>query len=270
MPQAQTNGITMSYEITGRGPAVMLIGGLGSDGHFWYKQTPALAGRFLVIMPDNRGAGRTQAPDEPYTIRMMAADSAGLLDALKIPTAHIVGASMGGFIAQEFALAYPERVGRLVLCCTAFGGPRSIPIPVAALPPRTGDPRLDLRAAFEMQLSSDYLRAHARELDDYIAWRVAHPQPLHAYHRQAAAVVAHDTEARLGTLRLPVLILHGDRDNVIPAGNAQLMAGRIPGARVHMFPGAGHLFLWECMDDTNRLITEFLSAHTPDSEEGAS
>ncbi len=259
MPYARANGITVYYEMAGRGPAVVLIGGLGADGHFWYKQAPALAREFQVLTLDNRGAGQTEAPDEPYTMRMMADDLAGLLDALRMPSVHVVRASMGGMIAQEFALACPERVRRLVLCCTSFGGPHSLPIPASALPPRTGDPRRDLRASFEIQLAPDYLQTQARELEDYIAWRVDHPQPLHGYHRQAAAVAAHDTEERLGSLRLPVLILHGARDNVIPPGNADLMKARIPGARVHLFPNAGHLFLWECADEANRLIIEFLT-----------
>ncbi|MGQ0550502.1 MAG: alpha/beta fold hydrolase [Armatimonadota bacterium] len=266
MPHATANGISLYYEVAGEGPAVALIGGLGSDGHFWYKQTPALKRHFRVITFDNRGAGRSTAPDAPYTLRMMADDLAGLLDALDVSAAHIVGASMGGFIAQEFALAYPDRVERLVLCCTSFGGPNSVPIPqetVQSFLQRTGDPERDLRAAFAYQLKTDYADTHARELDEYVAWRVAHPQGLSAYHRQLAAASAHDTEGRLASLRCPMLILHGIRDNVVPAGNADLLAAKIPGARVHVFADAGHLFLWERADDANRLIVEFLTAREP-------
>lgn len=266
MPYAAANGIRLYYEVAGDGLPVALIGGLGSDGHFWYKQTPALARHFRVITFDNRGAGQSEAPDAPYTLRMMADDLAGLLDALHVPVAHIVGASLGGFIAQEFALAHPDRVDRLVLCCTSFGGPRAVPIPAETLQAflnRTGDPERDLRAAFAHQLMSEYAQTHARELDDYIAWRVAHPQALEAYHRQLAAAGAHDTEARLAGLRCPVLVLHGARDNVIPAGNADLLAAQISGAGVHVFPDAGHYFLWERADEANRLIIDFLTAGEP-------
>ncbi len=265
MPYARANGIAIYYEVESRGPAVALVGGLGADGHFWHQQTPALARQFQMLLPDNRGAGRTDAPDEPCTIRMMADDLAGLLDELQMPPVHVVGASMGGMIAQEFALAYPARVRQLVLCCTSFGGPHSIPVSDAALPARTGDPRRDLRALFEVQLTPEYLQARARELDDYIAWRIEHPQSLHGYQRQAAALAAHDTEDRLGSLRLPVLILHGGRDNVIPTGNADLLAARIPGARVHIFADGGHLFLWECVDEANRVIADFLSGPSGNS-----
>ncbi len=268
MPYAAANGIRLYYEVAGDGLPVALIGGLGSDGHFWYKQAPALARHFRVIVFDNRGAGRSDKPDEPYTLRMMAEDLSGLLDTLGIRSAHIVGASMGGFIAQEFALAYPTRVERLVLCCTSFGGPHSVPIPpetVEAFLSRTGDPERDLQASFAYQLKTDYAQGHARELDEYVTWRVAHPQPLYAYHRQLAAASAHDTEGRLGAVRCPVLILHGALDNVVPAGNADLLAARIAGSRMHVFPDAGHLFLWERADEANRVITGFLTAEQPRS-----
>jgi pimeloyl-ACP methyl ester carboxylesterase len=263
MPRAGTNGITMYYDVHGDGPPVMLIGGLGADGRFWYRQVPALAGRMRVIAPDNRDAGRSDTADQAYTIRTMADDLAGLLDALETPAVGVVGASMGGFIAQEFALSYPSRVHKLVLCCTSFGGPHSVPIPpetVAVLQSRTGDPAKDLRAFLDMQFGTDYPKTHARDINAYVKWRVAHPQPLPAYQRQLAAVAGHDTEARLGQVRAPVLIMHGARDRVVPAANAESLAARIPGARVHVFPTGGHLFLWECADAANRLLTEFLNA----------
>lgn len=261
MPFVRTNGINMYYETTGSGLAVVLVAGLGADGHFWYKQVPALARHFLVITPDNRGAGQTDKPDESYTLRMMADDLLGLLDALEVPRVHLVGASAGGFIAQEYALASPQRVRNLVLCCTSFGGPRSEPIPAETLQillNRTGDAANDLRNFLRVQFGTDYPSAHPQEIEDYVAWRVAHPQPLFAYHRQLVATTAHDTESHLPSVRVPVLILHGGRDRVVPARNAELLAEKIPGARLHVFPDAGHLFLWEEADAANRLIIDFL------------
>ncbi len=263
MSSARVNGITLHYERTGRGPAVVLLSGLGADGHFWYRQVPALAARFQVITVDNRGAGRSEAPDVPYTLRMMADDVVELLDAMKLRAAHVVGASMGGFIAQEFALAYPDRVDRLVLCCTSPGGPASAPIPdetLQVLRHRTGDPEQDLRTFLALQFATDYPVTHTRDIDAYVAWRVAHPQPGYAYQRQLAAATAHDAAGRLQALRGPVLVLHGTQDRVVPAANAHLLVSTIPGARLHLFQG-GHLFLWEHADEANRLIMEFLGAH---------
>lgn len=263
MSYARVHGINLYYEIAGYGAAVVLIGGLGADGHFWYKQVPELAQRFMVITPDNRGAGRSDKPDEPYTIRAMADDVRGLLDHLRIAKAHVVGASMGGFIAQEFAIAYPQRVAKLVLCCTSFGGPNSEPIPqeaVQVLLYRTGDPERDLRAFLALGFGTDYPQTNADELEAYVAWRLAHPQPLHAYRRQLEAASAHNTESRLVGLQVPVLILHGARDRVVPARNAKLLAAKIVGAQVHLFQDAGHLFLWERATEANRLIIDFLEA----------
>lgn len=264
MPHARANGITLYYEMTGSGPAVVLLSGLGADGHFWYQQVPVLSGHFSVIAVDNRDAGRSDKPEQPYTLRAMADDVAGLLDALEIPSAHVVAASMGGFIAQEFALANPERVRRLVLCCTSFGGPGSEPIPsqtLQVLLSRTGDPERDLRAFLALQFGTDYPEQHKRDIDTYVRWRVNHPQPLASYQRQLAASIKHDMEDRLATLRHPVLILHGGRDQVVPVRNAELLAATLPNATLHIFEDAGHLVLWEYAEQANRMIIEFLEAN---------
>jgi len=269
MPHARVDGIQIYYEVAGSGPAAVLIAGLGADAHFWYKQVPALAARFQVITLDNRDSSRSDKVEGAYTLRAMAEDVRGVLDALGIDAAHVVGASLGGFIAQEFALAHPHRVRALVLCCTSFGGPNAVAIPpdtLAALMHRSGDPERDLRAFLPIQLATDYLETHAAEVEDYVAWRIAHAQPLPAYQRQLAAAVGHNTEARLGRLRMPVLILHGARDRVVPVENAHLMAAKLPQARLHIFPDAGHLFLWERAGDSNRLITEFLQRSGRDGQ----
>jgi pimeloyl-ACP methyl ester carboxylesterase len=261
MPRVQVNGISLHYETTGSGTPVLLIAGLGADHHFWYRQIPALAERFRVIAPDNRGAGESDKPDARYTLRQMADDLRALLDALEVPSAHVMGASLGGFLAQEFILAYPERTRRVVLCCTSFGGAGSAPIPpqtLAVLMTRTGDPERDLRATLTVQFAGDFLETHAEEIDAYVAWRVAHPQPVHAYRRQLEAALAHDTQRRVGELRMPVLVLHGRADRVVPAMNGERLAAAIPGARLSLLE-AGHNFLWEASEEANRQIIDFLS-----------
>jgi pimeloyl-ACP methyl ester carboxylesterase len=262
MPQATVGSITLFYERAGRGSAVVLIPGLGGDHFLWRHQVPHLAAQFDVIAPDLRGAGQSSAPDEPYSMAMFADDLAGLLDVLGIARAHVVGASMGGFVAQEFALRYPERLDRLVLCCTSLGGPHSLPIPpetVAVLTQRTGDPRVDLERFLAYSTSEHYRTAHADDIEAHIAWRVAHPQPLYAYHRQLAAAAAHDALDRLGAIQAPTLICHGTADRIIPVGNAHMLAERIPGARLHLFEGGSHQFFWEHADAFNRIVIEFLT-----------
>ncbi len=261
MPRVQVNGISLHYETAGSGTPVLLIAGLGADHHFWYRQIPALAGRFRVIAPDNRGAGESDTPDSPYTLRQMAEDLRGLLDALEVPSAHVVAASLGGFVAQEFILAHPARTRRVVLCCTSFGGAAAAPIPpetLAVLTTRTGDPERDLRATLTVQFAGNFMQTHAAEIDAYVAWRVAHPQPVHAYRRQLEAALSHDTQRRVGQLQMPVLVLHGRADRVLPAVNGERLAAAIPGARLALLE-AGHNFLWEAADEANRRIIDFLS-----------
>ncbi|MBM3470764.1 MAG: alpha/beta fold hydrolase [Armatimonadetes bacterium] len=261
MPQATVGAITLHYERTGDGPAVVLVPGLGGDHRLWHHQMLALAGRFDVIAVDNRGAGQSAKPDEPYSTAMFADDLAGLLDALEIASAHVVGASMGGFVAQEFALRHPDRLDRLVLCCTSHGGPRSVPIPQEAVDimvNRTGDPRTDLLRSLELMTAEAYRAACPDAIEAHIAWRLEHPQPLYAYHRQLGAAAAHDAADRLRAIRAPTLVCHGTGDRVVPSANAALLADGIPHARLHLFEGSSHLFFWEQAAEFNRLVIEFL------------
>lgn len=261
MPQATAGAVTLHYERAGDGPAVLLVPGLGGDHRLWHHQAPMLAGRFDLIAVDNRGAGQSAMPDEPYTIAMFADDLAGLLDALGIASVHLVGASMGGFIAQEFALRHPHRLGRLVLCCTSPGGPRSVPVPqeaIEVLVQRTGDPRTDLLRSVALMTTEEYRRTCPDAIEAHVAWRLAHPQPLYAYHRQLAAAAAHDAADRLRAIRAPTLVCHGTGDRIVPSANAALLADGIPHARLHLFEGSSHLFFWEQATEFNRLVIEFL------------
>ncbi|MDI6772051.1 MAG: alpha/beta fold hydrolase [bacterium] len=266
MPHAAVGAVTVHYERAGDGLAVVLVPGLGGDHRLWHHQVPALAERFDVIAVDNRGAGQSAMPDEPYTIAMFADDLSGLLDALGIASVHLVGASMGGFIAQEFALRHPDRLGRLVLCCTSPGGSRSVPIPqeaVEVLVQRTGDPRTDLLRSVELMTTEAYRAACPDAIEAHIAWRLAHPQPLYAYHRQLSAAAAHDAADRLRAIRAQTLVCHGTGDRIVPSANAALLAGGIPHARLHLFEGSSHLFFWEQAAEFNRLVIEFLVEDDP-------
>ena len=123
MPKANANGIEINYQVQGSGEPLLLIGGLGADMFLWFRQIPELSRHFQVIAFDSRGSGESSKPDEPYSIEMFAADTAGLLQALGIERTHILGASLGGLIAQEFALAYPHMVNKQVLVATAAKNP---------------------------------------------------------------------------------------------------------------------------------------------------
>lgn len=272
MTLVDVNGIRLNYEIHGSGAPVVLIGGLGADTFLWSHQIPAVAQRFQVIVFDNRGAGESDKPDEPYTIPMFAADTAGLMTALGIERAHVVGASLGGMIAQELALTHPEMVDRLVLVCTTFNGPGSVRpslwslIPILFAARRTGDPANDIRRSFAVFTSTKWMDANRDVVDEYVAWRVAHPQPSFAFKRQRQAIRGFTTADRLGGITAPTLIVHGDSDRVVPVANAELMAQRIPRSTVAILENSGHACTFDQRERFNQVVIEFLTSEIAGDE----
>ncbi|MCS6817184.1 MAG: alpha/beta fold hydrolase [Blastocatellia bacterium] len=261
MPTVTVNDLKIFYMEQGCGEAVVFLPGLGGDHFLWHRQVPAFAAHFRAIAMDNRGAGQSDQPDVPYSIEQMADDVAGLLDALGIERSHVVGASMGGFIAQMFALRHPHRLNRLILCGTSFGGPNVIPMPpesLAVFAYRTGDPETDLRRVWTVSVTEQFLREHPEVLEEYVAWRVAHPQSPHAYQRQLAAALAFDLEGRVHEIHAPTLIAHGAEDRVVPVENARRLHARIPHSRLVIVPEAGHLFFIERAEAFNRMAIAFL------------
>jgi len=264
MPKIQSNGINIHYEIQGAGEPVVLIGGLGADTFLWFRQTPDLSKNFQVIVFDNRGAGESDKPEESYTVKMFADDTAGLLKALGISSAHIIGASLGGLIAEEFALTYPQMVNRLVLASTGFGGPHMVKpslfnlLPMLLTMRRSGDPATDIRRSFELFTSKAWCEEHGDLLKQYVDWRVAHPQPPTAYNRQKAAVDNFDCEDRIGQIKGPVLIAHGEKDRLVPVKNAHLLKSKLPQAQLFIIPGAGHAAPIQCAEQFNAEVTRFL------------
>jgi pimeloyl-ACP methyl ester carboxylesterase len=254
------NGVSLYYEVYGEGEPLVLIEGLGTATWLWWKQIPELSQHFRVIIYDQRGVGQSDKSDVPYSIPMLADDLAGLLDALGVDKAHILGISLGGCVAQEFALRYPERVNRLVLCSTSFGGARTIApasdVLVALVTPVAD--RDDLRDRVALSVSEEFAAAHPGEIDQMVAWRLENPQPFFAYRRQMMSAVGWASEDRLQQIAAPTLILAGTADRVIPVGNAQLLADAIPGAQLQLLEGAGHLIQVEQPEAFNSAVVEFL------------
>jgi pimeloyl-ACP methyl ester carboxylesterase len=263
MPKVKANGIDLNYEVHGTGQPVILIGGLGADMFLWFRQIPELSKHFQVIAFDNRGAGESDKPEEPYTIKMFADDTAGLLKALDVARAHVIGASLGGMVAQEFALSYPAMLNRLALVSTSFGGPNSVPTPketLAAVLNRTGNPETDIRNSFKLFTHDQWCDAHPDLVDQYVKWRVAHPQPVAAYQRQAMAPLAFNAEERVSQIAAPTLVAHGSDDRVVPVENARRLAAKIPNAKLMVFEGGGHAFTIEQADEFNSAVIQFLKA----------
>ncbi len=270
MTIATINGIEMYYEEHGDANAepLLLIMGFTMNAAAWAPQIPALAERYHVIAFDNRGAGRTTQPDGGYTIPQMAGDAAALLDHLGIASAHIIGASMGGMIAQEFAIRHPGRVRSLVLACTTPGGPKSAGYAEMMTTSAEG---LEINDLSEMltperltegmeQLFTPAFIAHPGPgLMQMGSAAMLYPQTLAGMKGQLAAIRAHDTYDRLTTISAPTLVIGGDADTLVDAKNSPLLASRIPNAKLHMLPGQRHGFTAEKPEETNRVILDFLA-----------
>lgn len=251
----------MYYEVHGQGRPLLLIGGLGNDVSAWSANMPGLARRYRVVAFDNRGAGRTGAPDGPWTIPMMAADTAGLLDALGIARAHVLGVSMGGYIAQELALACPGRLAGLVLATTSVG-PYQLKMSVLEEWARRALAGIDPLAFFQIMLPfmfNDRCFEQPGVLEMAVATIAPHTAtPPHILARQMMACVEHDARDRIGLITAPTLVLAGREDPFVPFSLSEELAARIPGARLHVLEGGGHGFTASVAEAFNRAVFEFL------------
>jgi 3-oxoadipate enol-lactonase len=267
VPKLPVAGTELYYERRGEGPPLLLIQGLGGNGLHWGAPLlRALERDHEVVVFDNRGAGRS-APlgGADLTTASMAADTLALLDGLGLPRVHVFGISMGGMIAQELALAQPDRVASLTLGCTACGGTQSRTTDESVIRALTAavlsrDQERMLRTGFGFVVSAAYA-AEPAHYDAFVAAARNHPPDIPLLMSQQAAVVAHDTYARLRGLRVPTLVIHGTADELLSAINGDLVASLIPGARLELLDGAGHLFFWERPEQTAELVREHTAAH---------
>jgi 3-oxoadipate enol-lactonase len=266
---AQTkDGLKLRYEIRGSGEPVALIMGFSGSGRGWGEAfLKLMETRLKIFVIDNRGTGESDKPDTEFTLGDMAADIAAVLDHAKTPRAHIFGISMGGMIAQEFAVAYPERTRGLVLGCTNCGASHSVPADPAAIAnliPAPGmDPIEQARRAFSVACGKAFLNSAAGQeiLSQAIAEMGNYPiTPMHTFMRQGQAIGSFDSFARLGQIKSPTLIIHGDDDSIVPYPNAEVLQGAIAGSKKHTLKAAGHMFFWEVPDEAARAACDFLSA----------
>ncbi len=261
MPRIVAGDIRMHYEAQGSGPPLVLLMGLGCPGALWFQQVEGLSSRFRVITPDNRGIGRSDKPAMDYSIEMFADDTDNLLRALGIGKAHILGMSMGGAIAQQFALRHPEMVDKLVLSCTwNETGPYGL---VLMETWRTMAEKGGMAALAKLTLLQSLTPRCFGERPELVERLLAifseHPQPVTAYVRQNWACVWHNTTKLLPQIKAPTLFLVGDKDVQTPIGSSKFMARQIPGAKLVVMEGLGHGLMWEAPDKFNGAVAEFLA-----------
>lgn len=271
MPLAPSNGINIYYEIQGAGEPLVLIAGLGYGLWQWHKMAPLLARHFQVITFDNRGAGQSDKPAGPYSAQMLADDTAGLLDALGIRPATVLGHSMGGFVAQQLALSRPDLVGRLILASTNFGGPNHVPVSAEAmqvLMDRSGDPLDLIRRGIAVATAPGFAMAQPDSVQAMVDYRLTNPVPPAAYQSQLAVglgLLSAEAcfEHQLSAIQAPTLILFGAHDRVVPPANAALLARQLPHSAIILLPDAGHIFPLETPEAAVAALVNWLHAVPP-------
>jgi pimeloyl-ACP methyl ester carboxylesterase len=262
VPKIRANGIDLYYETTGAGEPVLLIGGFGCDHMIWSQVASELSSRYRVISFDNRGMGQSSPSAGPYAIRDLADDAGALLDALEIDEAHVAGHSMGGQIAQELALARPNKVNSLLLlssCAKCDERNKSL-IEQHGKLPATADIKTCALLIMPWLYTSDYY-SRPGAIEELLNWVVSYP--FHAtpteLERQSRAIAAFDGAERLGGINCPTLVLVGEEDILIPPVYSKTLASSIPNAALQILPGTGHGLLVESPTAVADAMLTFLS-----------
>jgi 3-oxoadipate enol-lactonase len=254
VPKADVNGIRLNYKVQGSGEPLLLIGGFNSEMITWFFQTGVFSKYFRIISFENRGSGKSSKPAGPYSVPTMVADTLGLLDYLKIKQAHILGVSMGGLIAQEFAINYPERVGKLILgtsysCISDSSGPTQEMFQYTSLPVRKM-----LNPMADLMLNTRPYRMLLLPLAR-IKTALAHENSISG---KLKAAYDHDTEERLKLIKARTLVITGENDRVIKPASSEIIAKLIPEARFCKVPNGSHMLFIEQRHEFNRAVLDFL------------
>jgi pimeloyl-ACP methyl ester carboxylesterase len=264
MPYATNDGVRLAYERAGPSDAetVVFVEGLGYGRWMWRWQHRAVSDDYESIRWDNRGTGASDEPEGPYTIPEMASDLEAVLDDANVDAAHVVGASMGGMIAQQYALDY-DRATSLTLMCTSPGGPEEVPIPEDTLDrmygvPEDADERETIRYKMRPALTDGFWDDNPDLIERIVDWRLESDASEQARVWQGQAVDGFDVHDRLDEITLPTLLLHGTADRVVPYENGELLAEGLPDVDFVTLEGAPHLLFIERRRQVDDHLLEFL------------
>lgn len=255
---ARTDAVNISpyYATHGRGAPLLMLMGLGGSSDSWGNAfTHPLARTFRLLLPDHRGTGRTPRGDAPYTIAQLARDALAVLDAERLPRAHVLGVSMGGMVAQELAIRYPDRVAGLVLGCTTAGGRRFVPPDPAVF--RELQER-GILGAPALVVTPEFAARHPERLARLGMQTLLRPTSPETWRLQLQAIAAFDVSDRLHQIAAQTLVITGDRDLIMPVQNSYALARGIRGATGVVVKGTGHCFFWEAPERAAKAIREFL------------
>ena len=276
MPLAMANGVRLAYQIEGEGEPLLMVAGTGFPGAVWRTQPSGRLARagFRVITYDYRGVGGSDKPDVPYTCNMFAQDACGLLDALGIPSAHVLGHSMGGRVAQWMALGQPRRVRSLVLVASGAGDsdpgstmPRGIPLGTTVeLAAKGYEGYIREHFASPFFFSRAFVEHHPEVVEAQFRAFWNERPPLKLYLRHVIARQAHQTAERLAEITAPTLVIVSDGDTAESStgshfAQSEFLALHIPNAEWKVVPGAAHMFMWEKPQESSAVIVAFLQRH---------
>jgi pimeloyl-ACP methyl ester carboxylesterase len=268
MPLMVNDQVSVDYDVHGDGgPPLLMINGLGFGRWGFFKQVPGLSRHFRVVTFDVRNARNL-----PHGVADFSTAAAALLDHLGIRKAHVLGTSLGGFVAQELALDRPDMVDRLVLVCTSFGGPGPEKMSPQALGAMLGLGALGAEEAARRGLavatSEAYRAENHEEFEEIVRWRIADSPSLAAYSQQLVAGARFDASRDVRRIFAPALVIHGSEDRYVPPSGGRALAEAIPNARLRLVEGAGHLVFVERAAEVNREVVDFLADGEPDVAPG--
>jgi len=259
MPYAENHGTRIYWEEHGEGEPLLLIMGLGYTLEMWHRTVPALAKRYRTIIFDNRGVGRSNVPPGPYSMPMMAADAAAVMDAAGVGRAHVFGVSMGGVIAQELALQSPQRVRSLILGCTHHGGPEAVLAEPEVLSLLAARGTMGVEEGIRAMVPFIYDPATSRErIEEDLAIRRRTYPTSEGYLAQLQGIFTYESRSRLAQLDVPTLVLHGESDRLVPPENGRRLAQLIARAKLVMIPEASHIFMTDQPEAAHQAILDFL------------
>jgi pimeloyl-ACP methyl ester carboxylesterase len=259
MPFAENDGTRIYWEEQGSGPPLILIMGLGYTSEMWYRVLPAFAREYRTIIFDNRGVGQSQVPATAYSINDMAADTAAVMDAAGIDSAHVFGISMGGIIAQEFAIRYPERTRSLILGCTHHGGREAVVADREVFEVLMARGNMTAEEGSRAMVPYIYDASTPRERieEDLEIRRRTYPTSQ-GYFGQIQAILAFDARSRLAEIRARTLVIHGENDRLVPPENGRLLHQLIPNSKLIMLPEASHVFMTDRPEESINAVLSFL------------